>query len=154
MYKLECPGHMPVSMSPTKTKSGGLMCLEPRLTLPPAQIAVSSPEYSTDFRYRPSQSTVDTNRSQRPLFGRCPYPQCLRLSPQMIGRACRIHMGSPFELKRRKACPVRGIPYMLMLRSALLLLIHLSLPEFNAQRPFHLQGSERCRTNTYPKVAG
>lgn len=118
------------------------------------QTATSSSENSTDIGYRPSQSTVDTNRPQRPLLGRCPYSQRLRLSPQMISRTCGIHMGPPLELKRRKAGLFRGLSFMLTLSRALLLLIHLSLPKFNVLRPFRSQRPERCRPKPRRKVPG
>jgi hypothetical protein len=133
MYKLEYLGTHALYPCAQQKRSWAGSCVSTSANTAARPIAASSPKNSTDFRYRPSQSTVDTNRPQRPRFGRCPYPQRLRFSPQMIGRACGINMGSPLELKRCKACPVRGIPFMLMLCSALVLLIHLSLPEF--QRP-------------------
>jgi hypothetical protein len=62
-------------------------------------------------------------------------------------------VGSPLELKRRKTCPVGGKSFMLVVCSARLLLIHLSLPEFNVQRPFRLK--VRTMSQKYiPKVPG
>lgn len=86
----------------------------------------SSLKNSTDIRYRPSQSTVDTHRSKRSIFRRCPYPQCLRFPSQVVSSACGIDMCSPLEVKRREARPILRAHYMFMLRRILLLLIHLS----------------------------
>ena len=101
---------------------------------------LSSTKNAPDSLYRPGQPAVHPNRSQRSIFGRRPYPQCLRFSPQVIGSTCGIDMCPPFQVKRHKAQP-RLRTCHLVLYCLRLLLIHPSPRNLSAGQQANLQWS-------------
>ena len=101
---------------------------------------LSSAKNAPDSLYRPGQPAVHPNRSQRSIFGRRPYPQCLRFSPQVVSSTCGIDMCPPFQVKRHEAQP-RLRTCHLVLYCLRLLLIHPSPRNLSAGQQANLQWS-------------
>lgn len=99
----------------------------------------SSTKNAPDSRYRPGQPAVYPNRSQRSIFGRRPYPQCLRFSPQVVSSTCSIDMCPPFQVKRHKAKPRFRTCHQVFYCSRLLL-IHSSPRNLSAEQQANLNG--------------
>ena len=101
---------------------------------------LSSAKNAPDSLYWPGQPAVHPNRSQRPIFGGCPYPQCLRFSPQVVSSTCGVDMCPPFQVKRHEAQPRlrTGHRVLYCLR---LLLIHPSPRNLSAGQQANLQWS-------------
>lgn len=100
---------------------------------------LSSTKNAPDSLYRPGQPAVHPNRSQRTIFGRRPYPQCLRFSPQVISSTCGIDMCPPFQVKRHKAKPRLRTCHQVFYCSRLLL-IHSSPRNLSAEQQANLNG--------------
>ncbi len=114
---------------------------------------LSSTKNAPDTLYRPGQPAVHPNRPQRSIFGRRPYPQCLRFSPQVIGSTCGIDMCPPFQLKRHEALP-RLRTCHLVLYCSRLLLIHPSPRNLSAEQQANLQWSSPHLSGTCPTTPG
>lgn len=113
---------------------------------------LSSAKNAPDSLYRPGQPAVHPNRSQRPIFGGRPYPQCLRFSPQVVSSTCSIDMCPPLQVKRHEALPRlrTGHRVLYCLR---LLLIHPSPRNLSAGQQANLNG-QRHIARTCPTTPG
>lgn len=58
----------------------------------------SATQDTTDFRYRPSQTTVDAKRSNGTTLFTSPDTQRLRLPVQMVGSSRGINSSADFEI--------------------------------------------------------
>lgn len=101
---------------------------------------LSSTKNAPDSLYRPGQPAVHPNWSQRSIFGRRPYPQCLRFSPKVVSSTCGVDMCPPFQVKRHEAQP-RLRTCHLVLYCLRLLLIHPSPRNLSAGQQANLQWS-------------
>lgn len=113
---------------------------------------LSSTQNAPDSLYRPSQPAVHPNRSQRSIFGRRPYPQCLRFSPKVVSSTCGVDMRPPFQVKRHEALPGLRTCHQ-VLYCLRLLLIHPLPRNLSAGQQANLNG-QRHIARTCPTTPG